>query len=37
VAWVRDYGAAESGGLMYVEPRQLVPPIRASLAKAAAG
>jgi peroxiredoxin len=36
VAWVQDYGAAENGGLMYVEPRQLVPPIRASLAKAAA-
>lgn len=37
VAWVKDYGAPESGGLMYVEPSQLVPRIRASLAKAAAG
>jgi peroxiredoxin len=36
VAWVKDYGAAENGGLMYVEPRQLVPPIRAGLSKAAA-
>lgn len=35
VAWVQDYGAAENGGLMYVEPRRLVPPIRASLAKPA--
>jgi peroxiredoxin len=37
VAWVQDYGAAENGGLMYVEPRRLLPPIRASLARAAAG
>lgn len=25
VAWVRDYGAPENGGLMYVEPTDLVP------------
>jgi peroxiredoxin len=37
VAWVQDYGARENGGLMYVEPGQLVPPIRASLAKGSAG
>jgi peroxiredoxin len=33
VAWVQDYGAAQNGGLMYVEPRRLVRPIRARLAK----
>jgi peroxiredoxin len=25
VAWVRDYGASDHGGLMYVEPSQLLP------------
>lgn len=25
VAWVRDYGAPENGGLMYVTPEALVP------------
>jgi len=25
VEWVRDYGAAENGGLMYVTPEELVP------------
>lgn len=25
VAWVRDYGAPENGGLMYVTPEELVP------------
>jgi peroxiredoxin len=27
VRWVRDYGAAENGGLMYVSPKDLVPEI----------
>ena len=27
VAWVGDYGAPEHGGLMYVEPSELVPEI----------
>lgn len=27
VAWIRDYGAAENGGLMYVEPGELLPEI----------
>src|SRR2546430_14300501 len=25
VSWIRDYGAAEHGGLMYVSPQDLVP------------
>jgi hypothetical protein len=37
MVWIRDYGAAQNGGLMYVEPDQLVPPIRASLARATVG
>lgn len=24
VAWIRDYGAPENGGLMYVEPKELI-------------
>jgi peroxiredoxin len=28
VAWVRDYGAAENGGLMYVPPADLLREIR---------
>ncbi len=31
VAWVRDYGAPEHGGLMYVSPADLVPQIAAHL------
>src|SRR6266511_2478163 len=27
VAWIRDYGAPENGGLMYVEPATLLPEI----------
>jgi peroxiredoxin len=27
VAWLRDYGAADHGGLMYVEPTTLVPEV----------
>lgn len=32
VAWIRDYGAPENGGLMYVEPTALVPEIAKVLA-----
>ena len=32
VAWVRDYGAPENGGLMYVSPKDLVPEIAPRLA-----
>jgi peroxiredoxin len=31
VVWVRDYGASEHGGLMYVDPGDLVPQIQAKL------
>lgn len=34
VAWVRDYGAQENGGLMYVPPDDLLPPIRRALTDA---
>jgi len=27
IAWIRDYGAPENGGLMWVDPRQLVPEV----------
>jgi peroxiredoxin len=27
VVWIRDYGAPENGGLMYVEPSELLPEI----------
>jgi peroxiredoxin len=32
VVWLRDYGAPESGGLMYVEPRELVAEIEKRVA-----
>jgi len=31
VAWIRDYGAPENGGVMYVPPSDLVAQIRAHL------
>jgi peroxiredoxin len=31
VVWLRDYGAPEHGGLMYVDPRDLVPQIENEL------
>ncbi len=31
VAWVRDYGAPDNGGLMYVEPEELVPAVEKAL------
>lgn len=31
VAWIRDYGAPENGGVMYVNPGDLVSQIQASL------
>ena len=31
VAWVQDYGAEENGGLMYVPPEDLVPPLEKAL------
>ena len=35
VAWIRDYGSPEHGGLMYVAPAMLVPAIRAHLSSQA--
>jgi peroxiredoxin len=32
VAWLRDYGAPENGGLMYVEPDELVAQLEQNLA-----
>jgi peroxiredoxin len=32
VAWLRDYGAPENGGLMYVEPDELISQLQRSLA-----
>jgi peroxiredoxin len=32
VAWLRDYGAQENGGLMYVEPDELVSQLERRLA-----
>jgi peroxiredoxin len=32
VAWLRDYGAPENGGLMYVEPSELVAEIEKRVA-----
>ena len=32
VAWVRDYGAPENGGAMYVTPKEVVDQIAAALA-----
>ena len=31
IAWVRDYGAPQNGGLMYVDPKELVPELRQHL------
>jgi peroxiredoxin len=31
VAWIRDYGAPENGGLMYVPPEDLLPEIESLL------
>lgn len=31
IRWIRDYGAPENGGLMYVFPNQLVKELRARL------
>ncbi len=31
VAWLRDYGAPENGGLMYVEPAELISELRPRL------
>ena len=31
IAWIRDYGAPENGGLMYVPPEDLVPLLEARL------
>jgi peroxiredoxin len=33
VAWIRDYGAPENGGVMYVPPRDLTQQIAASLGR----
>jgi peroxiredoxin len=32
IAWIRDYGAPENGGLMYVPPEDLLPDIDRALA-----
>jgi hypothetical protein len=32
IAWVRDYGDPENGGLMYVEPSELVTDLKKRLA-----
>lgn len=31
VTWIRDYGAPQNGGVMYVPPQDLVSQIRANL------
>jgi|SRR3990172_4221958 len=31
IAWIRDYGAPENGGLMYVPPKDLVPQVEVHL------
>ncbi len=31
IRWVRDYGAPQNGGLMYLDPSQLIPEIRRHL------
>lgn len=31
VVWIRDYGARENGGLMYVPPRELIDDMRAAI------
>jgi len=33
IAWIRDYGAPENGGLMYVPVEELTQHIQAALAK----
>jgi peroxiredoxin len=32
VAWLRDYGAPENGGLMYVEPAELIAELKKRIA-----
>ena len=34
IAWTRDYGAPQHGGLMYVSPKELVPLVSAHLGTA---
>ena len=34
IAWVKDYGAVESGGIMYVVPDEIVRGVAAQLAGA---
>ena len=34
IAWVKDYGAPEHGGIMYVAPEELTPHVRRELADA---
>jgi peroxiredoxin len=34
VAWVRDYGAPENGGLMYVAPKEVLDQVTAAMAPA---
>jgi peroxiredoxin len=31
VSWIRDYGAPEHGGVMYVSPKELVPLVAAQM------
>ena len=31
ISWIRDYGAPEHGGLMYVAPKDLVPLVAAHM------
>jgi len=31
IAWIRDYGAPENGGVMYVEPAEIAAHVKASL------
>jgi peroxiredoxin len=31
IAWLRDYGAMEHGGAMYVPPDEIVPPVKEAL------
>jgi hypothetical protein len=33
VVWIRDYGAPENGGVMYVQPMELTQQIRDALGK----
>jgi hypothetical protein len=34
VAWVRDYGAPENGGLMYVAPKEVFDQVTAAMSPA---